>query len=74
MKIFIEVPDNWFDIDSPSLYASRDIANQVKEQVKEQVAEQYIKKIKLPRLNITNKELRKAVLNKMAERAIEQNI
>ena len=70
MKVLIEIPDNWFDFESPLGLASYTIKQRLDSLLLEALKEQYISKVKLPKIKISNKELKKAIIDKMAERAL----
>lgn len=72
MKLYLEIPDNWIDVESPILYASSSIGRQALQSFKEAAVEQIISKQEMPTLVISPEELKAAVLDRMAERAIEE--
>jgi len=72
MKVYFEIKDDWIDAESPSGFISMTMRDHAIWALKEAFVEQVLKKAKLPKITITPKELKKAVLEKMAERALEQ--
>ena len=66
-KVLIEIPEDWFDIDSPILYASAKIRDEARQAVKDAIIEQYLSKIVLPDIQISRDELKEVLLNRMAD-------
>jgi hypothetical protein len=77
IKILIEVPENWIDVDSPTLWAGRAVYNMARDLVKDAIIEQYLNKITPPDFTFTDKELKDGIKDKittiLAERAIKKN-
>lgn len=73
VRVLIEIQENWVDFESPLGFASSLIKDEVERKIHTVLVEQYVKKIKLPDLKITKKELKKAVINKMAEEALRKD-
>jgi len=72
MKVYFEVKDDWIDAESPDGFISMTMRDHALRALKQAFVEQILKKQKLPKITITQKELKKAVLEKMAEKAIEE--
>lgn len=76
MKVYIEVPDNWIDAESPILWASLTIRDQMKNVLIDAVTKQLIARMPLPEIAISTEEIRKAVkdhmVSVMADRALKQ--
>ena len=72
IKVYLSVPSEWIDIGSPTLWVSRTIMETARQEIQNAIVAQYVSKIKLPKIKISNKELKKAILNKMAEKALEK--
>ena len=73
MKVYFEIKDDWVDYESPTGMVSYSIRQMAQRALYDAFVEQLIKKTKMPKIQISVKELKKAVLDKMAERAIEQH-
>lgn len=71
IRILIKVPENWIDIDSPTLFAGRSIYDMAVKEVKQAVVEQYLKEITLPKVRISAEELKDRMIQILAERALE---
>lgn len=71
-KIYIEVPEGWFDTESPTGWASKTIRDEAVKAIKEAVIEQFISQVELPDIFIPPAELREAVKNRMADEIIEK--
>ena len=72
MKIYLEVPDNWIDADSPFIFASGTIRDMAMHAIKQAVIEQYVSKIELPEINIPESELREALKERMVDDLIRR--
>lgn len=71
-KIYIEVPDGWFDTASPIGWSSRTIRDTAYEAIKNEVTKQMIEKIKLPEIPMQEimKEVKARIIEKLADDAI----
>lgn len=67
IRVLIEIPENWFDIDSPALYISRKIKDEARDLIKEAIVEQYLSKVEMPDIKVSEKELKLTILNRMAD-------
>ena len=74
MKLIIELPDNLLDMDSFEFlgFLNEKMKDTITREVKEQLFDKYLAQYELTDLGITKKELRKAVIEKMAEKAVEK--
>jgi hypothetical protein len=72
IKIQIEVPSKWFDIDHTDLIAYTDMRLQIKNILREAIAEQYIKEIELPEIKISKAELKKAIIDKKIDKLLDE--
>lgn len=71
IKVLIEVPENWIDIDSPTLWAGRTIYEMAKRKIEDAIIEQYMSKITLPEITWSKEEVKAKIIDKLAERALE---
>lgn len=73
-KVLIEVPEGWFDIESPIGWGSVKIRDEVTRQIKEAVIEQFISKVKLPKIKpIDTKEIRDLIKERMVDKILNTN-
>ena len=72
MKVYFEVKEDWVDAESPDGFISMTMRSHALIALKEAFVEQVLKKQKIPKITISHKELKKAVLERMAERVIEE--
>jgi hypothetical protein len=71
MKILIELPDNWLNIEeSQNLFL---LSGTVRDQVHKALAEAILKQVKLPKFKVDQKELKRRVMAELVERAIDRN-
>lgn len=68
MKIYLEIPDKWIDIESPTLWALGMLKDQVPKYIKEELVSQYLSKQPEYEITITPKELKEAILKELASR------
>lgn len=73
-KIYIEVPDNWFDIESPTGWGAMRTRDIVHEKIKEEVVKQFISKVELPEITIPQSELREAIKERMVDEIMKKNL
>lgn len=67
IRVLLEVPEDWFDLDSPILYASRKIQEDARHAIKEAIIEQYVAKVEMPDIQISKEELKAVILERMAD-------
>lgn len=72
MKVLIELPDNWFDAESPLGLASYSIRQMAEKVLREAFEEHIIAHTKIPKIKISANELKQKVLEEMAKRAIDK--
>ena len=68
MKVYLEVLDNWIDVESPTLWVSASIRDLATHAIKEAVVEQLISRTELPNITIPEEEIRAA----LKERVVDQ--
>ena len=74
IKVMLEVPEDFIDVESPTLWASLTIRDEFRRRILEKAVDEYLKSAVMPKITITEKDLRNAVIEKMAERAIEKSM
>jgi len=62
-KIMIEIPEKWIDADSPILWTSPTLRAEVRRVIKDAWVEQVLKTYKLPKIVISPKEIKKAIID-----------
>jgi hypothetical protein len=72
IKVFLEIPEDYIDAESPILFASIEIKRQVERQLKDALVEQYLPNIKLPEIKIDPAEVKDRMLQILAERALDK--
>lgn len=75
MKILIEVPDGWLDgklLDDLS-FITRTCKQEVQKRLVDLVTEKTLREMKIPKITISEKELKKAILNRMVEERMRDN-
>lgn len=71
-KVYLEIPENWIDVESPILWASRSIADTAKQMVLDALIDQYLTKVTLPEITWTRDEVKAKIIDKLAERALDK--
>lgn len=74
IRVLIEIPEKWFDADSPLGFASYSMKQMVENQLKEALTEEYIKKVTLPKIKFSKEEIKDRILTLLAERAMQSNL
>lgn len=74
LKVYISIPEDWIDSESPTMWAATTIRDMAKEEIKKAVIEQYITKITLPKIEIKAEEVKDRMLTLLAERALEERV
>lgn len=72
-RFYLEVSDDWIDIESPGLFASMTIRDDMLYALKTSAIELLTKKMKLPKIKIPKEELRKAVKDRMVDEIIRKS-
>lgn len=74
MKLIIELPDNLLDMRSLEMlgFLNEKMEQAISREIKEQIVDRYIEQFGLDEIRIDKKELKQAVVEKMAERAIDR--
>lgn len=72
IKVMIEIPSNWIDVESPILWVGRSVKDSVESKLKDAFVEQYLTNITLPEIKISPEEIKDRMLQILAERALEK--
>jgi len=72
IRVMVEVPEDWIDPDSPTLLVSRMVLDEFKYRLMVKAVDEAVKQMKIPKIKYTEAELKKAVLDKMAQRVIDK--
>lgn len=72
IKVFLEIPEDYIDIESPILWVGRSVKDSVESKLKDAFVEQYLTKITLPEIKISPEEIKDRMLQILAERALEK--
>lgn len=75
IKVMIEIPDNWLEESQGEglLALMGTIRERFADRIFDKAIEKVLKDLKIPKIKFTQQELKKAVLEKMAEKAIEEH-
>lgn len=68
----VEVPENWIDIESPTLWAGRSIYDMARATVEDILIKQYIEKVTLPEIEWNKEEVKAKIIDKLAEKALNK--
>lgn len=72
MKIMIEMPDNWIDFDSPVGFTHQAFKQLIPRYLKDVLVEQYLSKQPEYKLEITEQEVKNAVIAEIARRQVDK--
>lgn len=69
MKIYIEVPDNWFDTEKLDNigFVTRTCKEEMRKILMESISKKLLETLPIPKIVISKKELKKAVLDRIVE-------
>lgn len=71
-EILIRIPEDWIDVESPIMFASHSIYDMARREVHSAIVKQYLEKIKVPKLKISAKEIKQAVIEEIARRQVDK--
>ena len=74
IEVLVRVPRTWLstdDISSFDIFMGR-AKKRIKDDIVDYVVKQAVKDIKIPKYKITKEEIKQAVIEKIAERAVEK--
>ena len=74
IEVLLKVPKDWLstnDLDILSMFTGR-IRDRVKNRLLDEATEKIMKKINLPKINISPKEIKDRMLTILAEKALEE--
>lgn len=72
MKIYIELPDNIFDIDQADLASQLNLRRIVETKLEEAICDHYVKNLELPKIEISEAEVKDRIITLMARKALNQ--
>ena len=73
IKIYLEVPEKWFDLDSPIPLRLETIRDAVGRELIDKAVEEILGKTELPIITISEAEIKNRMLDILAKRALEKN-
>lgn len=73
VRILIEMPEKWVDLESPWGIVSNSVRQMVERNVIDVLVTEYVARQKLPKIKITVKEIKEKMLELMAKKALEDN-
>lgn len=71
IRILFEIPEDWVDYQDPLLGLGSFIHGRFDRMLKEAVVNKAVSQMKMPKIEITDEELRGKILELMAERALK---
>ena len=72
IKVLLEVPEDFIDAESPTLWASMMIRDEFRRSILDKAVDEYISQAKIPKITITATDLKKAVLGRMSQKVIDK--
>lgn len=72
IKVYFEIPTKWVDIESPTFFTHDTLKKRLHDALLEALSEQYLSKVEMPKIEVTKKELKDAVIERMAQEIIDK--
>ncbi len=72
IRIFIDIPEGYIDVESPALWVAQSVRQEVEQQLKAALIEQYVGKLEMPDITVTPEEVKDRILTILAEQAVEK--
>lgn len=74
IRVLFELDENWIDFESPMGIVGWTLREELHRTLKEALIEQLISKTELPAITISKEELKKAVIDRMADKLVQEKL